>query len=219
MASTSGRLLILSGPSGSGKTSLSRRLAHEVPGLCISISYTTRPRRANERAGIDYLYTTKQHFQTMIEAGQLMEYAEVFGHHYGTASKQVQQQQDTGTDVLLEIDWQGAQQVRNKYPDSIGIFLLPPDFQALRQRLLNRGQDQNSIEKRTDNALLELDHYHEYQYTLINDNFEHTLQELKRLIHCIRNGTPQPPPTATVRNHIARLRQEACTSPASGPAG
>ena len=183
---------------------------HEVPDLYLSVSHTTRPRRANEHEGIDYLYTTKQHFQTLINQQQFIEYAEVFGHHYGTATNQLQRD----TDVLLEIDWQGAQQVRNKCPDSIGIFLLPPDLQALRQRLLHRGQDQNSIDKRTNNALLELDHYHEYQYTLINDNFEHTLQELKHLIHCIRTDTPHPSPTSTVRNHIARLRQEACTRPA-----
>ena len=209
MARTKGHLLILSGPSGTGKTSLSRRLEVELSDLCISVSYTTRPQRDSECDGADYRFISRQDFEAMIEAGSLLEHAEVLGHYYGTSADWVQHQRAAGCDVLLEIDWQGARQVRARHPDSIGIFLLPPDFQSLRQRLATRGQDRTQlIERRTRNAPQELEHYGEYQYQLVNNDFESTLQELKDVISAVRAGTPGPA-RIDADAHVAALIRQA----------
>lgn len=209
MACTQGHLLILSGPSGSGKTSLSRRLAKALPGLRVSVSYTTRPQRNGELNGEDYQFVTKQTFQAMIEAGSLLEYADVHGHYYGTSADWVQGQLNSGCDVLLEIDWQGARQVREHHPDNIGIFLLPPDFLALRQRLTSRGQDHSRlIDRRTQHAPRELEHYAEYQYQLVNNDFERTLQELKDIVIAVREGRRHQP-SIDASAHVADLLRQA----------
>lgn len=202
-------MLILSGPSGSGKTSLSRRLAKELPDLHVSVSYTTRPQRNGELDGEDYQFITEQAFKAMIEAGHLLEYADVLGHYYGSSAGWVQCQLKTGCDVLLEIDWQGARQVREHHPDSIGIFLLPPDFLTLRQRLTSRGRDHTQlIDRRTRHASLELKHYAEYQYQLVNNDFECTLQELKDIVIAVRAGRRHLP-RIDASAHVADLLRQA----------
>ncbi|MBE0509074.1 MAG: guanylate kinase [Marinospirillum sp.] len=177
-----GRLYILSAPSGAGKTSLVAALLQQVPLLEVSVSHTTRAPRPGEQDGVNYHFVDKEAFQLLQQQGAFFESAEVFGNFYGTSQQAVEARLAAGVDVILEIDWQGAQQVRKKMPDAIGVFILPPSQQALRERLNARGQDSAEIiEGRMQQAISEMSHYPEYDYLVINDDFAQALEELKAI--------------------------------------
>lgn len=174
-----GTLYIISAPSGAGKTSLVKALVDTIPGLSISVSHTTRPRRDGEADGVDYHFVDAEAFEAMVAAGEFLEHARVFGNAYGTARSSVEEQLGAGTDVILEIDWQGAQQVRAALPDAVSVFILPPSRRELERRLRARGKDsEDVIARRLREAQSEMSHYHEYDYLVVNDAFGHALEEL-----------------------------------------
>ena len=182
-----GLLFIISAPSGAGKTSLVNALLQSQPELKASISHTTRPRRPGEKDGVDYYFLDKPRFETLIAQGSFLEYAQVFDHFYGTSRHWVSEQLDQGRDVILEIDWQGARQVRAALPRAISIFILPPSYQALGQRLRRRGRDtEEIIERRMRDAVNEISHYAEYDYLLVNDDFASAFAGLQAIIQASR---------------------------------
>jgi len=186
-----GTLFIISAPSGAGKTSLVAGILAQINNIQASISHTTRDCRPGEQNGINYHFVDHQQFVTMIENNAFLEHAEVFGNFYGTSQEWVEATLNTGTDVILEIDWQGAEQVRSKFADSQSIFILPPSKQALRERLNGRGQDHAEvIEKRIAAATEEMSHYVEADYLVINDDFALALQQLKSIISAQRCKMP-----------------------------
>lgn len=178
-----GILYIVAAPSGAGKTSLVRRLIETTPGVAVSISHTTRLPRLSEQDGEHYYFTALDAFEAMIVEGAFLEHAQVFGNRYGTSRAVVQAQLAAGLDVILEIDWQGARQIRELMPDSLSIFILPPSRTALRQRLAGRGQDSAEvIEQRLAAALDDLSHYTEFDYLVINDDFATALDALRAIL-------------------------------------
>ncbi|HTN29809.1 MAG TPA: guanylate kinase [Pseudomonas sp.] len=180
MSASSGTLYIVSAPSGAGKTSLVKALIDTMPQVRVSVSHTTRSIRPGEVNGVNYHFVDHDHFRAMLGENAFLEHAEVFGNFYGTSQQWVEQTLAEGYDLILEIDWQGAQQVRRLLPDARSIFILPPTQQALRQRLTNRGQDSDDvIERRMREAVSEMSHYVEYDYLVINDDFAHALEDLK----------------------------------------
>ena len=180
MSASSGTLYIVSAPSGAGKTSLVKALIDSMPQVRVSVSHTTRSIRPGEVNGVNYHFVDHDHFRAMLGENAFLEHAEVFGNFYGTSQQWVEQTLAEGYDLILEIDWQGAQQVRRLLPDARSIFILPPTQQALRQRLTNRGQDSDDvIERRMREAVSEMSHYVEYDYLVINDDFAHALEDLK----------------------------------------
>ncbi len=177
------QMFIVSAPSGAGKTSLVRRAIEELSELTVAVSHTTRPQRPGERDGVDYCYVTREQFEEMIDSDRFLEYAEVFGNYYGTSMEEVTAALASGTDVILEIDWQGAAQVRQKLEDVISIFILPPSRNTLIARLRGRGQDsEDVIESRTAEAVREMQQYHRADYLIINDDFDQALAELKAVV-------------------------------------
>ncbi len=191
MQSSSAQLFIVSAPSGAGKTSLVRRAIAELRQLTVSVSHTTRPKRPGESEGVDYHFVSRDRFETMIDADQFLEYAEVFGNFYGTSVNAAQGCLADGTDVILEIDWQGAAQIRQKLDEVVSVFVLPPSRATLIERLRARGQDSDTvIEQRTAEAVAEMKQYHRADYLIINDNFEQALTELKSVIiaHRVRKA-------------------------------
>ena len=186
-----GTLFIISAHSGAGKTSLVAGILAQINNIQASISHTTRDCRPGEQNGINYHFVDHQQFVTMIENNAFLEHAEVFGNFYGTSQEWVEATLNTGTDVILEIDWQGAEQVRSKFADSQSIFILPPSKQALRERLNGRGQDHAEvIEKRIAAATEEMSHYVEADYLVINDDFALALEQLKSIISAQRCKMP-----------------------------
>lgn len=180
-------LFIVSAPSGAGKTSLLRSLAEELNNFAISVSTTTRPMREGEIDGVHYHFASREQFQASIAAGEFLEHAEVFGNYYGTSIKTVDKALSEGTDLVLEIDWQGAQQIRERLPDSVGIFILPPSRDTLQSRLDGRGQDDaDVIAERMSQAISEISHYDEYDYVVINDDFDTAKEELRAIITASR---------------------------------
>lgn len=183
-----GILFIISAPSGAGKTSLVSELLVRMDNIKASISHTTRDRRPGEEDGVNYHFVSKEAFVSMLEQNAFLEHAEVFGNYYGTSQQWVEQTLAAGEDVILEIDWQGAAQVRQLFDDSTSIFILPPSKQALRERLDNRGQDDSAvIEKRIAAATEEMSHYIEADYMVVNDDFEVALNQLMAIVsaqHC-----------------------------------
>ena len=182
-----GLLLAISAPSGAGKTSLVRALAERDPGLSVSVSHTTRPRRPTEKEGINYHFIDQDLFRNMAEEGGFLEHAVVFGHHYGTALENVRRERAAGRDLILEIDWQGAAQVRRTAPETVSIFIAPPSTEALRQRLVARGEDtMETIERRLREARAEISRYRDYEYFVVNDDFETTLEDLEAIVRAER---------------------------------
>lgn len=182
-----GTLYIISAPSGAGKTSLVKDLISTTKGIMVSVSHTTRPLRPGEQDGIDYHFIGKDEFLTMVEHSAFLEHAKVFDNYYGTSQQHVEQQLLQGKDVVLEIDWQGARQVRRLIKDSQSIFILPPSGDALKQRLKNRGQDDDDvIDRRMQDAVNEMSHYAEFDYLVVNDDFDQALQELKCIVQANR---------------------------------
>ncbi|MDX1589561.1 MAG: guanylate kinase [Oleiphilaceae bacterium] len=178
-----GTLYVLSAPSGAGKTSLVAAILEQDPQLCVSISHTTRAMRPGEEDGVNYHFVPVDTFQRMIGEGRFLEHARVFDNFYGTSGDWVDQQLAEGRDVILEIDWQGAQQVRRLRPDCVSIFIAPPSLTALRERLGNRGQDAPEvIERRLREAADECGHYPEYDYLVINDDFDQARQQLLAIV-------------------------------------
>ncbi|MCA1770750.1 MAG: guanylate kinase [Halomonas sp.] len=178
-----GTLFIVSAPSGAGKTSLVRELIESLDGIQVSVSHTTRERRHGEVDGVNYHFVDLPAFEAMIERGEFFEHARVFDNYYGTSRPAVQAALDVGQDVILEIDWQGARQVRNQLPDAVSIFILPPSREELEHRLASRGTDEHAvIERRMQDAVSEMSHHDEYDYLVINDDFTTALRELQALV-------------------------------------
>ena len=179
------KLFVISAPSGAGKTTLIKSLLENSSrNLRLGISCTTRSKRKNEVNGESYFFNTKTEFQEMVKNGDLLESAEVFGNLYGTPKKWVQEQLSQDIDIILELDWQGAKQIKENYPDAVLIFILPPSLQALRERLNERNQDSESdIEKRLAQAKVEITKGISFDQVIINDNFELAINDLNLIIH------------------------------------
>ena len=186
----SGKLFVITAPSGAGKTSLIDAVMRDDPGLKISVSYTTRAPREGEKDGVDYHFVERATFDAMQRRGEFLESAEVHGNHYGTSRKVILDALARGEDLILEIDWQGAQQVRRLYPGCVGIFILPPSIEELERRMRGRGKDaEGVIRRRLDNAREELAHAHEFEYAIINKDFETARRELAEIL---RNERSRP---------------------------
>lgn len=182
----------MSAPSGAGKTSLIKALMEQDQRVEVSVSYTTRPQRPGEVEGVNYFFVSTETFHEMREAGAFFESAEVFGHFYGTSLTQLEARLSDGADVILEIDWQGAQQVRKLLPDSAWLFILPPSLEALKSRLQSRGQDaEDTIDLRMRAARDEMSHWDEADYLIINDQFDVALEALQALVRSLRLRTGQ----------------------------
>jgi len=179
----SGALFIISSPSGGGKTSLVKALLEAEPGMRLSVSYTTRPARAGEVHGRAYHFVTLPEFERLLEAGEFLENAAIYGNRYGTSRKWIEREQAGGHDVLLEIDWQGAQQVRRLMRNVVSIFILPPSPEVLESRLKGRGQDSAEVvRKRLAAARDEISHANEYDYVIINDEFNRAALDLRSIV-------------------------------------
>ena len=186
-----GLLLAIAAPSGAGKTSLVRALTKADPQLAVSVSHTTRPRRAAEVDAADYHFVDQARFAAMVAAGEFLEHAEVFGHRYGTAAREVAGKRVGGRDVILEVDWQGAAQVRRQVPDLIGVFVLPPSRRTLQERLAARGADSpESMAKRLVEARSEMSRIADFDYIVVNDDFDAALDNLKAIVQAERLKTP-----------------------------
>ncbi|HYB64233.1 MAG TPA: guanylate kinase, partial [Steroidobacteraceae bacterium] len=178
-----GRLYVISAPSGAGKTSLVKTLLASEPRLRLSISHTTRKRRPTEVEGREYHFVTKPQFTELTARGEFLEHARVFDNDYGTSRGFVESQLAQGHDVLLEIDWQGAQQVRRAMPECVSIFVLPPARQALAERLARRATDTAEvIRRRLADAATDMSHYDEFDYVVVNDDFDRAVADLKRIV-------------------------------------
>ncbi len=178
-----GKLFVITAPSGAGKTSLIEAVIRDDPTLKISVSYTTRSPRDGERDGVDYHFVERATFEAMQRRGEFLESAEVHGNHYGTSRKVILDAVAAGEDLILEIDWQGARQVRELYPDCIGIFILPPSIEELERRMRGRGKDSDEVmRRRLQNAREELAHAGEFKYAIINKDFDTAQRELAEIL-------------------------------------
>ena len=178
-----GRLFVIAAPSGTGKTSLVKRLMERVPTLGFSVSHTTRKPRPNEQDGRDYHFVSPERFRAMIAAGEFLEHASVFDNLYGPSQAAVETALAAGRDLLLEIDWQGARQVRQRLPEAVDVFILPPSRAALEERLRGRGTDSAEvIARRLADSVTELSHWGEFRYVVVNDRFEAALADLERIV-------------------------------------
>jgi guanylate kinase len=178
-----GRLFVIAAPSGAGKTSLVRSLMQREPALRFSISYTTRPQRPNEVHGRDYFFVAREEFDRMVAAGEFLEHATVFDNSYGTARRQVEDSLAAGQDLILEIDWQGARQIRRALPECRSIFILPPSRPELERRLRGRGTDaEEVIQRRLRDAGGDMGHWREFEFVVVNDDFERALGELQAIV-------------------------------------
>jgi guanylate kinase len=187
-----GSLFIVAAPSGAGKSTLVNALLAQEPGIKLSISTTTRAPRPGEQHGREYFFTTPDDFVARADANEFLEWAEVHGNYYGTSRLMVEHEMKTGTDILLEIDWQGARQVRKQFPTAAGIFILPPSIAALEERLYKRGQDEpHVITKRLLAAGGEIAHAPEFEYAIINEEFNVALSEMSAIVRATRARFPQ----------------------------
>ena len=178
-----GHLFLVTAPSGAGKTSLVRALLQDHTNIKFSISYTTRPQRSKEVHGHDYHFVDQAEFERMVKAGEFLEHAQVFDNYYGTGRRTVEAEMAAGRDVLLEIDWQGAAQVRKLMPEAVSIFILPPSRAELERRLRARGTDDDTvIARRLKDAVGDMSHWSEFDYVVVNDTFEHALAELSAIV-------------------------------------
>ena len=185
-----GLLFVVTAPSGAGKTSLISALLADDRALTLSVSYTTRLPRPGERNGREYHFVDLPRFEAMLERGEFLESAEVHGHRYGTSQKVIDEVRARGSDLVLEIDWQGAEQVRRLYPESIGIFILPPSMAELERRLRARAQDSDEvIRRRLRSAAAEMSHAAEFKYAIINNNFDDARQDLRAIVRAERLAT------------------------------
>ena len=176
-------LFIIAAPSGCGKTSLVEALIKNAKNLCVSVSHTTRPPRSDEINGINYYFVSIDEFEEMIKNNAFVEHATVFDNHYGSSAKLIKEKLDEGIDVILEIDWQGARQVKINMPNAISIFILPPSKEALLGRLQQRAQDNDAtINKRMSDAKNQMQHFNEFDYLIINDDFNSALNDLNLII-------------------------------------
>jgi guanylate kinase len=193
MTSPTGNLFVVAAPSGAGKTSLTRALLEREPAIRLSVSYTTRAPRPGEKDGIHYHFVTPERFAALKDTGEFLEHAHVHGNWYATSSTWLKDQVVAGQDVLLEIDWQGAAQVRHLIPESVQIFILPPSLESLRQRLNLRGQDDaETIERRLTSAREEMRHCREFDYVIINQEFASAVEDLRAIVRASRlRGTQQ----------------------------
>ncbi|WP_133126777.1 guanylate kinase [Legionella nagasakiensis] len=186
-----GSLFIVAAPSGGGKTSLVKKLISNVSNIEVSISHTTRKKRPGEEEGIDYYFVKEEDFAHKIAGGDFVEYARVFNHYYGTSKAQIYNRLRAGKDVVLDIDWQGAQQIKQLFVDAVSIFVVPPSLAILKQRLMARRQDDEQVIKgRMQRAQSELSHYSEFDYLIVNDDFNKASSELQAIViaHRLRMG-------------------------------
>jgi guanylate kinase len=210
-----GILFIISAPSGSGKSTLVHHLRSLVTNLEFSVSYTTRLPRGSEQPGREYHYTSRERFEGMIDRGEFLEHALVFGNYYGTACESLTDAQAAGKDLLLDIDVQGAAQVREKMPDAVSIFVLPPNPDELKARLRNRSLaegslDEQEIARRLAKAKGEIQAYRQYRYILVNDILDYAVESLKAIVmaeRAMRDNAPQDPETARMMQLADRCRQ------------
>jgi guanylate kinase len=194
-----GRLIVISAPSGAGKTSLVKALLADEPDVRLSVSHTTRRMRPTEQQGREYHFVSVPEFERLKDAGEFLEHARVFDNCYGTSRAFVAQQLADGHDVLLEIDWQGARQVRARMPDCVSIFVLPPARRTLAERLARRATDTPEvITRRLADAAADMSHYREFDYVVVNDDFAHAVADLKRILagegEALRSDRPQLAP-------------------------
>lgn len=190
-----GRLFIVTAPSGAGKTSLIRELLSREERLAVSISHTTRPMRKGEEDGVDYYFVSPEEFEQINGQNGFLERAEVFDHLYGTSRTEVERLQSEGLDVILEIDWQGAQRVRQKMPEAVSIFILPPSLSVLEARLRNRGTDDDGvISQRLAQARSDILHCRDFDHCVINDDFEEAVEQLRSLIQNPNQADDNPRP-------------------------
>lgn len=186
-ATIRGSLVVVSAPSGAGKSTLVRRLLAAVPSLRFSISYTTRPRRRGERHGRDYFFVTRPKFERMIAAGEFAEWAEVFGHLYGTSWRELRRAQEAGRDTLLDIDVQGHRQVKRRFPEAVSVFVMPPSYRELERRLRDRHADApEAIARRLKGARREIAHWREYDYLIVNDRLPEATAALRAVVEAAR---------------------------------
>jgi guanylate kinase len=198
MTIATGTLFVVAAPSGGGKTSLTRALLEKDPGIRLSVSYTTRPPRPGEQEGVDYHFVSTEHFMALRDAGEFLEHAHVHGNWYATSASWLNKEIEAGQDVLLEIDWQGAAQVRRLIPSSVHIFILPPSLALLEERLHRRGQDDKpTIARRLEAARDEIRHCAEFNYVIINQDFATAVDDLGAIVRasrlraaqqCVRHG-------------------------------
>ncbi|KTD61513.1 guanylate kinase [Legionella spiritensis] len=185
--SSQGNLFIVAAPSGGGKTSLVKKLIQSLDDIAVSISHTTRPQRPGEQDGVDYFFVSRDQFLDMINENDFLEHAVVFNHYYGTSVAQINRLLDEGKDVVLDIDWQGAQQIRHIYPRSVSIFVVPPSLTVLKKRLEERRQDDHKvIAARMQRAQDELSHFSEFDYLIINDEFNQAAMDLQAIVRANR---------------------------------
>ncbi len=188
---TAGHVLVVAAPSGAGKTSLVNALVAREQNIVLSVSHTTREPRPGEIDGQHYHFVDNAEFDRLLEEGEFFEHAEVFGHWYGTSRSAVMKEVARDRDVILEIDWQGARQVKNQLPNAISVFILPPSRKALEARLQARGQDApDIIANRMAAAKAEMSHYQEFDYLVVNDDFKHALSDLHSILRAARLETP-----------------------------
>ena len=182
-----GNLIVIAAPSGTGKTTLVKAIVDKLPGLAVSISHSTRPKRPNEVNGVDYFFVNEEEFQKMVKHDDFLEHATVFKYSYGTSRSWVEETLAKGIDVILEIDWQGSQQIKKLAPESIGIFILPPSLSNLKDRLIKRNQDKPQIiQDRMADVKEAISHIKEFDFVVVNDNFDQALSELETIIRACR---------------------------------
>jgi len=197
-------LFVIAAPSGAGKTTLVKALTTRNPGLRFSISYTTRPQRRNEAHGVDYLFVDREEFDQLLSADALLESAEVFDNNYGTSRQQVEEHLAAGNNVILEIDWQGAQQVREAMPECITVFILPPSREELERRLRSRGTDTPEvIDRRLRDALSDMAHWREFDYAIFNDDLDVAVADLEAIL--AGNGNTSATKNSAVRAKVATI--------------